>query len=176
MIKSILEGKPHHFYGIVYENAIAGNYLGDASALHSANYTFLVYLVLAVINLPLYIIEKIGQFSFDKYIYIQWAKIFIVLATFITGQVMKKIGLKLGMSHKRSNWQAFAFVSSPILLFGSMAFGQTDIFSKVIKGLLRLICASPFYILLILVLMRRKHRKAIRKRFHYKNNCLTCCL
>lgn len=129
MIEGFLKGRPQHFYGDVYQNAVSGYYLGEASAVNAANYSYLLYFALAIINLPLFLIEKLFRFSIPMYLYIQWAKIFIVLVILGTGYIMKQIGLKLNMSHQRSNWLAFAFISSPILLFGSTTFGQIDIFS-----------------------------------------------
>lgn len=128
MIECFLKGRPQHFYGDVYEKAISG-YYGSADAVNSANYTFLLYFVLAIVNLPLFMIEKLLGASISMHIYILWNKAFILLVTLGTSYIIKKIGLKLNMSEERSKWMAFAFLSSPILLLGSTSFGQLDIFS-----------------------------------------------
>lgn len=58
-----------------------------------------------------------------------YCKQLILLAILASGYLLSKIGTVIGLAKERCQWLAFLFMSGPILLFGSVLFGQIDIFS-----------------------------------------------
>ncbi len=129
MIDSFVSGTPWKFYGDVYQKAFNGGY---SSVLPSitwdykiAAYSFALYFALAVVNLPLYMMSKIV--NLPLYVFVLWDKIIIMALTIYCGMLIKKCAEQLGIGKKKSKWVMYAFLTSPILLFGSTAFGQLDI-------------------------------------------------
>lgn len=129
LIDSFFDGTVFSFYDTVYDYALSGYYLGQADLLNAANYSFLLYLILALINLPLYLFEWLTNLSIPMTLYIMFDKVFIVAASVATMRVVKNIGLTMKMSDQRASWLAFALLSSPILMYGNIVFGQFDIFA-----------------------------------------------
>jgi len=129
LLELIFQGRPQHFYGEVYQAAMSGFYYNDPTVGHAANYNFLLYLMLSIVIAPLFIIENLFSISISISFYALYTKIIIVFFSIASAFILKKIGLKFKLGEQRSNWLAFAFISSPVILFGSTTFGQLDIFS-----------------------------------------------
>lgn len=129
LLELILKARPQHFYGEVYDAAMSGYYFNDPSVVHAANYSFLLYLIESIIISPLFIFENLFNISLSLSFYVFYTKIIMVFFTIASALILKKIGLKFNLGVQRSNWLAFAFISSPIILFGSTTFGQFDMIS-----------------------------------------------
>lgn len=127
-LDSLFNGKIFSFYGIVYKNAINGVYY-SATAVDAANYSFLLYTIIALINLPVYLIDLMVAGDIPLIVYMVWNKLFLAVFAGASAFFLINVAKKIGMSEKRSRWVGYAFLASPIILFGSFAFGQYDIIS-----------------------------------------------
>lgn len=129
MIDAAKEGRFLHYYQYVYDVAHSGGYgLPGDPDFYVASYSFFLYAIFALWNLPLYVIRGLtGGMNF--FIIQTWSKILIAFVILASANLLRGIGRRILDNDQRANWLAFFFVSSPFTLFTALVFGQFDIFS-----------------------------------------------
>jgi hypothetical protein len=121
----LFEGKLLDFYLYNDNPPITGGFNSSY-----AIYPFPVYIIFAVWNLPLFLLEKLANFDvFESKVALLYAK--SILLPFLVGSayLVRKICLQLKVSKANSAWSAFFFMSSTLVLFSLVVVGQYDIFS-----------------------------------------------
>jgi hypothetical protein len=93
-----------------------------------AGYPFLVYLVFAVWNFPLWLVEqRVGDTLLNSLPCLLWAKLFLLLMLVLAARAMYRITALLGESEARCQEVTFAYCSSVLLLTGLCIASQYDI-------------------------------------------------
>lgn len=115
LISCILEGRIQEFY------------------LTESVYTLPTYILYAVWNIPIYIFEKIiGVGILDNNIYYVffnlWNKILPYLFALLFVKVTVKIAEDMELPVEKRKWINYLMISSPILIFSQLLFGQYDTF------------------------------------------------
>ena len=128
LLSTIKSGGFFRYYSIVLEKALSGAY-GRESVLDAANYNILIYLVIAVWFLPLAAADKL--FNIPRYTALDMmhAKLLIALVILLSAYLLYRLALKLDMGKQNAEWTAYLFLSSPVLIFGSILFTGYDVFS-----------------------------------------------
>ena len=120
-----LDGHFLDFYDYLEANGIAEN----GSVGLGAAYLPTVYLIFALWNLPMKIFGFVPQASAQLgFIPIMWAKLLPCLVFILSGVVVYKICQELKMSERKTKLCLFAYLGSPVCLFGQFALGQYESF------------------------------------------------
>ncbi len=120
-----LDGHFFDFYDYLKSSAIAE----DGSVGMVASYLPTVYVIFAVWNLPMKIFGIVPQASAELgFIPLMWAKILPCLVFFGCGYVLYQICGLLGMGPRKAKFCMFAFLASPVCLFGQFVIGQYESF------------------------------------------------
>jgi hypothetical protein len=131
LLDSLIHGQFFHFYSYVSSLIPSGIYGGN-SVYYNAFYSVILYGTFSIWNLPFWIFSKITGTAADGFALMMWSKTLVLLCTLYSGYLVYKIGLVLKMSVNKAKWMMFVYLTSPILMFGSVVFGQYDIFGVVI--------------------------------------------
>ncbi|MEG2426454.1 MAG: hypothetical protein RSB28_06480 [Oscillospiraceae bacterium] len=93
-------------------------------------YSFVVYLVFAIWNLPLFFLERFGNVDiFANPAIVFYSKLILVIFLFLSANIFKKICFQLDLDETRSAWASYLFVSSALVYSCVIIIGQYDIFS-----------------------------------------------
>lgn len=96
----------------------------------SAAYSFVVYLVFAIWNLPLFFLERFAKIDiFANSLIVFYTKSLLVLALLYSGKILKQICGQLKWSKSKSSWVEFIYLSSTLVMSCIVIEGQYDIFS-----------------------------------------------
>lgn len=126
LLSIIKQGKFFHFYSIVLDKALAGGYQNTPSVLLAANYNILLYAIIAVWILPVRLLELALGFNLDLAFYQIYVKLLIIAAVLASTYYLYKISIKIGLTKEKAKMVSYLFLGSPVLLFGSISFGQFD--------------------------------------------------
>lgn len=87
-----------------------------------------LYCIMALWNLPLYIIERIIKKNILNFFVAKvYAKLFFILLTFIVGRLTEKIALYSGLDKNKSEKCFFLFISNAVVFSSVCICGQIDI-------------------------------------------------
>ena len=120
-----LDGHIFDFYDYLKASAIGE----DGSVGLVASYLPSVYVIFAVWNLPMKIFGLVPSATADLgFLPLMWAKILPCLVFFCCGYLVFRICGLLGMGPRKSKFCMFAFLASPVCLFGQFVIGQYESF------------------------------------------------
>jgi len=130
LLDCIFTGKPLNFYTYVFNKAAAGGYLPlyyEPELSPSAAYNIVLYLALAIWELPLYAINHI--FPMSNYIVVLelWARFLSILLSCICCYQFKKLAEILMADKIKAKWAGYYFISSPLIAYCVIIRNQTDI-------------------------------------------------
>jgi hypothetical protein len=98
--------------------------------LQQAYYDFLIYVIFAIWDIPLFIYEKIGGVSFAKhYIALLYAKSIIIPFFILCSYKIYKIQNKLTGDSEKAVWSVFSFCFSIFAFQAVIVMGGYDVFS-----------------------------------------------
>ncbi len=127
LIDETVKGRFFHYYNDIYQAAIAAH--GSQGVVESPYYSIIIYMTFAIWSLPLWLFSHFSHLEIPDFTLMMWDKLLILMVVLITTYVLYRISILLSMNRGKAKWVAFLFLSSPILLFGSIVFTQYDIFS-----------------------------------------------
>lgn len=122
LLMSLAEGRFFDFYQICFE-----------SAFLPAFYGIIIYVIIAIWNLPVVVFFKIttGDLNFTSenvlFVGTYWSKILLILLTVVAARLIFLIITQVGIDDNRALWASYVFLASPIILFNVVGFGQCDI-------------------------------------------------
>ena len=111
------------------------------------NYNIVVYILMAVIHLPYYILMKLKVIRLDPHTIVLYYNVFLGLILFVCGKLFEKVLRGYGADHRQAFFGRILFCLSPVILFGTVGIVQQDL----------------LYILLLLIgilLHQKGHRDA----------------
>lgn len=122
----VRSGNLMEFYNVNYGvGALTHFDFGDTSM-----YYLPLYLVFAVWNLPLWIIENVsGIYAMYSLPCVLWARAITIPFTYLAVITLGKIAARLGMDNVRVRWCQFLFLTSTIFANAVVIIGQYDIIS-----------------------------------------------
>jgi len=95
-----------------------------------ANYDMFMNLILGLAQLPLFILEKVIGNNIQCYFWARvYAKLVLLIPTWIAGTGMKKIAVQIGLDGEKAENVFFMFMSSAIMISSVCMVGQVDIVS-----------------------------------------------
>ncbi len=96
----------------------------------SAAYDFTIYLIFAVWNLPLWILEKLTQIpATDNFFCLIWPKLLLVFAALLSAKSIRRIARLLDLGELAERWAPFVWCSSALVCSSLLMISQYDIFS-----------------------------------------------
>lgn len=148
LLDATIHGQFFHFYTYVYDLVSKG---GSSSP---AYYSVFLYGTFSIWNLPLWLFSKITGIAINSFVLMMWSKTLILVCTLYSGYLVYKIGLTLKMAINKSKWMMFVYLTSPILMFGTVIFGQYDIFGVVatLLGILMFLKKKPYQFAMFMAL------------------------
>lgn len=88
------------------------------------------YMMFAVWNIPLKLLGIVTQPTMNvPLVALMWYKLFPTTLYMISGYIIYKICMEIGMGSKKSKICTYAFYTTPIAFFSQFIFGQYDIFT-----------------------------------------------
>ncbi len=93
----------------------------------AGNYNIVVYLVMAIIHLPYYLLMQIGAIDLDAHTIVLYYSLFLGVLFYVCGRVFNKILKGYGLDDEKASFGRTMFYLSPIVLFGSVGFVQQDL-------------------------------------------------
>ncbi|MCI2047542.1 MAG: hypothetical protein LKJ90_07475 [Faecalibacterium sp.] len=122
------QGRPLDFYqdSIMYTGNIWYNWQPQG-----AGYPFLVYLVFAVWNFPLWLVEqRIGDGLLNSLPCLFWTKLLLMLAIALSARAMYRIVSRFEETEARRQQVVFAYLTGILLLSGTCIASQYDIITS----------------------------------------------
>ncbi len=120
LIRSTLDG---NFFGF-FEDTFYRTY--GYGYVNAAHYNILMYILYALWELPLYIIEQIGGFAFSDVFLSMWCKAIGVGFYLGCGLLCGRLAQQIGCSKEASAWAPLLFWLNPISFFSTLVMGQYD--------------------------------------------------
>ena len=120
LIRSTLDGNFLGFFEDVYDRVYGYGYT------NAAHYNILLYLLYALWELPLYLIERIGGFAFTDLTLSLWAKWLSAGFYLGCGLLTGALARRLGCGETGCRWAPFFFWLNPISFFTTLIMGQYD--------------------------------------------------
>lgn len=117
LLRAVQEGKLLRFYEYALENS---RYPGNA------NYNILLYMVTAVIDLPVLICRKLG-FDISKGVEILYINAVLCVVFYFVGKLLKKMLVLWKLEAVDAEIVETFYYLNAILLFASVGYGQLDI-------------------------------------------------
>lgn len=123
----ISEGTPELFYWSAYPG-VEGSALPDGSS--GGSYDFMIYLIFAIYNLPLWIWEKITGYSFLMFFTTRiMAKGILWLFSGVSAYLVYKIAEVSGAKKENAIWAPILFLTSGIFFATEVTIGGYDVIS-----------------------------------------------
>ncbi|MDD2970515.1 MAG: hypothetical protein PHE02_00090 [Lachnospiraceae bacterium] len=122
VVRSLASGQFLHFYDFAQESRWSG------LMVHPPTYDILIYLVVAVWQLPVSIYEVVtGTTTEHSMIALVYSKYILVLFLMASAYMIYKIAGKIGLTEKIAAWTAFAFLTGGFIAAYVCIAGQYDI-------------------------------------------------
>lgn len=121
--RSLAEGKLLEFYSY-------NDHVGHGSPWYpelGSQYGFGLYLVFAVWNLPMYLLERAGVDVFSHVWTLTWMKAITLPFFLLAGWAMNRLGRTLGYTREGRAWAIFLFASSATVVQTISVTGQYDV-------------------------------------------------
>lgn len=135
----LFQGKPLEFYNYNYAAPTGNSIYGTAQM---AAYDYTVYLIFAVWDFPLWVVEQLFHISATENMFcLMWSKLQLVIVIGLIANVMMKLGKELKMAENTRLWLVFTWLSSVLLCSSTLMMSQYDIFS-----LFFMLCGVLFYL------------------------------
>lgn len=135
MLTNLKSGHFENFYSYFIELANEGRYdifCYPSREYYIAAYNILVYFVLALWILPIRFICWIFGINYSVFALSIWCKLLLMIADLIAIKELGEIFVLMGWNKKECNVGVACFMSSAVIMFGSLMFGQVEIFTLVI--------------------------------------------
>lgn len=114
----------------VYNTHPKNQYTYDYIANQTAAYPFIIYLILAIWDLPLFFIERFTTYNiFSNPLIVIYTKAVLVLVLIASVYIFKLICYELKWSKEKTLWAMFIYLSSSLVMTSLVIEGQYDIFS-----------------------------------------------
>lgn len=120
LLRSIGDGGLLRFYENVYTLKFGYTYT------NAAHYGIVVYLLYAVWELPLFLLEKLTGLAFPDMALALWCKAVGVAAVLGCAALLRRLGKLLGFDGAFCTWLPLLFCLHPVTLFTVFAMGQYD--------------------------------------------------
>lgn len=117
LLKSVQEGKLLQFYEYALENSVYPN---------NANYNILLYIVTAMLDLPVLVLNKLGL-GISKELENLYINGVLSIIFYFTGKLLKKLLLSWNLDRVNVEIVETLYYLNSILLFASIGYGQLDI-------------------------------------------------
>lgn len=124
--KALFEGRFFEFYSY---NLVS---LEIGETPHGGGYEVLLYLIMAIWNLPLYVIERlIGTDILAFFPARVYAKLMLVLFAVFAGKLTKRIALLCGLREEKADECCYLFLGNAVVFSSVSVTGQIDIIGLV---------------------------------------------
>lgn len=120
LIQSTLDGDFLQFF----ENTLSRTY--GFQYVNAAHYNIVMYILYALWELPLYLVERIGGFVFDDVFLAMWCKAIGVGFYLGCGILVGKLAQRIGCDETACQWASLLFWLNPISFFNTLVMGQYD--------------------------------------------------
>ncbi len=124
-------GQGFNFYTYCYDKINSGAYVetyGSTVRGLYPNYNYLIYLFVGLVNLPVVLISKLcGMESYNEIAAITWLSAILMALCILGAILLYKLAKEMGMKENQARWAGMLFVTSIILLFGTVGYSQLDI-------------------------------------------------
>lgn len=125
--RALFEGKIGEFYVYPYPG-VEGSWMPNGT--QGGAYDFVLYIIFALWDLPLYCFEQLTGISFlSTYGTRLYAKGIVLLFTFLSAFALKKLIFKLTNKREKAYWGMFLFFSSIFMVNSITIMGAYDIIS-----------------------------------------------
>lgn len=126
-------GQILEFYHYVLDKALLGKY-GVESISLAANYNIFLYLILAVIMFPFFIVTKLFSITYSEYAMLTYYNIILALgilfSAYLVYRIVEKFSIKENKKCARNT--VYLYLTSLVLLNATVGFSQLDIFYIII--------------------------------------------
>ncbi len=127
LLNLLFDGKILRFFSY-NANIVSGNIYYPV--IQSAIYNFLLYVVFAIWNFPLWVLERFLHVDVMNNIYcLLWSKTMVIFFLTTSAIVLRKICIELKLSKKSINWSIFYYLSSALVFSSALIMSQYDVIS-----------------------------------------------
>lgn len=120
----LFSGDIFHFYEICHSDVETAGY----HIFNTPDYDFLIYIIFAIWNLPLWIVRKVAHINiWESALAIAWAKTIVLLFTILTIKAVDDICKTLKMDGKNRKDVMLLFATSSILYMSVFVTSQYDV-------------------------------------------------
>jgi len=124
---ALFSGHILNFYSYNY-NIVSGNVVYNIP--QGAWYDFLVYVVYAIWNFPLWILEKFFKVDImNSILCILWSKTMLIFFLGLSAKMINKICLELKINENLAKWCVFSYLSSTLVFSSLFIISQDNIIS-----------------------------------------------
>ena len=119
----ISHGDIGEFYKQSLVSAVESGVITDA-----CNYNIVLYLILAVIMLPISIIQHVGAYTFTDIQEVTYFNIIVSVAVVYVAYELNRLMLDLKLKEETAKTTAYLYLTSLMVLMASVGFSQMDVF------------------------------------------------
>lgn len=121
LIEAIFKGKFFEIYSYIITNS---------HSVHAANYEIFIFIIFAIWNIPIYIINLIKPFNYmDNMIVILYNQLLLIIFMLGISKCIYKISFIITEDTNKSKWSNYFFLTSTLLIIPAFWFSQYDIIS-----------------------------------------------
>lgn len=120
LIRSTLDGEFFQFFAHTLDRSYGYTYV------NAAHYNILMYILYALWELPLYLIERIGGFAFGDVFLAMWCKAIGTGFYLGCGVLVGRLAAQIGCDENTCQWATLLFWLNPISFFNTLVMGQYD--------------------------------------------------
>lgn len=121
----LFDGKIFDFY-LLNENIVSGNL--HYTVPQGAAYDFSIYVIFAVWNFPLWLVEKYRSIDImNSVLCLMWSKALLVVFLYLSTFTIRKICIVLGYAPYKTKWCTYIFLSSAFIFTSLFIMSQYDV-------------------------------------------------
>ena len=117
-LNALREGKLLQFYS--YQLGV--RYFGMIG-----NYNIVVYLAMAVLHLPYYLLTQLKVITLDAHSIVLYYNVILGIILYLCGRIFRNVLQGYGAKERQASFGRILFYLSPIVLFGTVGFVQQDL-------------------------------------------------
>jgi hypothetical protein len=133
LLDCLFSGKFFNFYSYVIEKGAEGKYVAPyLGGPVGAAYNIVVYIILAVWELPIYIANHISSLSQYEIILELWGRLLGIVMACVGYFQITSLAKTLMSDKRKAKWAGYYFISSPLIFYCVIIRNQLDIVSVVL--------------------------------------------
>jgi len=134
LLQCLFSGKIFHFYDYILGSTSGANFSNPGEP-NVASYNILLYITMAILALPLYLLNLLFRFNNYDVLLNVWGRILFIGLSVFCAQLMTRLARKFTDDPAKAKWTGYFFLSSPLFFYCVIIQNQYDMLAVLITVL-----------------------------------------